>query len=254
VGELRFVWSESFKVRAYEVDVWGRASVLTVCNWLQEVAGNHATHLGWGIEDLQARGSTWLLSRLHLRVKRLPPWREEVRVETWPAGVHRLWAVREFRIHGADGGEVGVATSGWMVVNLASRRLVRPAAELAEAGRGMPPRAIEDEFEKLPTVGHGAFSRTIEVRTADLDINRHANNVSVVGWALEALPLEALEGRQLVGLEVEFRGETKGGDCVTSEAEPADAATFVHRLVREGDGREVAAARSRWRPAPARTS
>ena len=246
MNQLRLVWSETFKVRAYEVDLWGRASVLALCNWMQEAAGNHATHLGWGIERLQARGSTWLLSRLHLRVHRLPPWREEVEVTTWPAGVHRLWAVREFRIAGGDGGEIAVATTGWMVINQASRRPVRPTAELAEAGRGTPPRAVEDGFEKLPAVGRPTFARKIEVRTSDLDINRHANNVSVVGWALESLPIERLESRHLVGFEIEFRGETRAGDRVLSEVEAADAATFVHRLVREADGREVAAARSRW--------
>jgi medium-chain acyl-[acyl-carrier-protein] hydrolase len=247
VDQLQLVWSESFRVRAYEVDVWGRASALTVCNWLQEAAGNHATHLGWGIEGLHAQGLTWLLSRLHVRLNRLPPWREEVRVTTWPAGAHRLWAVREFRLTGAAGDEVGVATTGWMVVNLATRRPMRPAADVVAMGKLTPPRALDDAFEKLPEVERVAFARTLEVRISDLDINRHANNVSVVGWGLESLPLETLEGRELADFEIEFRGEAKAGERVTSEAEAADASTFVHRLMRVGDGREIARARSRWR-------
>jgi medium-chain acyl-[acyl-carrier-protein] hydrolase len=180
-----------------------------------------------------------------------------LRVTTWPSGAHRLWAIREFRLAGAGGEEIGVATTGWMVVNLASRRPVRPAAEVVAIGQRTPPRALEDEFEKLPEIGRVALARTLEVRSSDLDINRHANNVSVVGWALESLPLEHLEGRQLAGFEIEFRGETKAGDRVTTEAETADASTFIHRLVREADGREIARARSLWRvvssasPAPA---
>ncbi len=249
MDQLRLVWSEAFKVRAYELDAWGHASALTLCNWMQEVAGNHATHLGWGIEDLHARGLTWLLSRLHLRVHRLPPWREEVEVTTWPAGTHRLWAVREFRLTGAGGDPIGVATSGWMVVNRSSRRPVRPAAELAEVAQRTPARAIEDDFDRLPAVERAARARTLEVRASDLDINRHANNVSVVSLTLEALPLEHLEGHQLAEFEIEFRGETRTADRLLSEVEAGDATTFIHRLAREGDGREVAAARSRWRAA-----
>ena len=240
------VWSESFRVRAYEVDVWGRASVLTVCNWLQEAAGNHATHLGWGIEGLQAQGLTWVLSRLHLHLDRLPPWREEVRVTTWPAGAHRLYALREFRLTGGDGGEIGVATTGWMLLNVATRRPMRPTEEVTAMGRRTPPRVLDDEFDKLPEVGRAEVERSIEVRNSDLDINRHANNVSVIGWVLESLPLDRIEGRQLGGLEIEFRAETRGGDRVGTQAQAGGDAAFVHRLIRQSDQREIARARSVW--------
>ena len=248
MDEPRVVWSESFRVRAYEVDVWGRASAPTVCNWLQEVAGNHAAHLGWGIERLQAQGLTWVLSRLHLHLDRLPRWRDEVRVTTWPAGAQRLYALREFRLDDSDGGAVGVATTGWMVLNLASRRPVRPAEEVAAMAARAPARALADPFDKLPEPASVELERSLEVRSLDLDINRHANNVSVIGWALEALPLEDLDGRRLAGLEIEFRGETRAGDRVVTQAQRSGDGTFVHRLLRAGDGREVARARTAWAP------
>jgi medium-chain acyl-[acyl-carrier-protein] hydrolase len=244
--EAKTVWRERVRVRAYELDVWGRASALAVCNWFQEAAGNHATHLGWGIENLQAQGLTWVLSRLHLRLHRLPLWREEVEIATWPAGAHRLFAVREFRLSDADGAELGVATSGWIVVSQASLRPLRPAAEIVALGRSSPTRALADGFDRLPEVEHAEFVRALDVRIADLDINRHANNVSVIGWALEPLPLAALEGRRLGELEVEFRGEARGGERVLAEAAAAGDGAFIHRVVREADGREVARARSRW--------
>jgi len=247
VDEPRVVWSESFRVRAYEVDVWGRASAPTVCNWLQEAAGNHATHLGWGIEGLHAQGLTWVLSRLHLRLDRLPRWRDEVRVTTWPAGAQRLYALREFRLE-CDGGALGAATTGWMVLNQASRRPMRPAEEVAAMASRAPGRALADPFDKLPEPDSIELERSLEVRNLDLDINRHANNVSVIGWALEALPLEGLDGRRLAGLEIEFRGETHGGDRVVTQAQRAGDGTFVHRLVRESDGRELARARTAWAP------
>ena len=86
------VWTESFRVRAYEVDVTGRASVPALANWLQETAGNHATALGWAVNALQAKGRTWVLARLHLCLGHAPAWREDVRVTTWPSGVLRLYA------------------------------------------------------------------------------------------------------------------------------------------------------------------
>jgi medium-chain acyl-[acyl-carrier-protein] hydrolase len=243
------VWAESFRVRAYEVDASGRASVVAVANWLQETAGNHATALGWAVDALQAQGCTWVLSRFHLRLVRQPEWREEVRVATWPSGVHRLYAVREFRMTDSNEDELGVATTGWVLLDLAARRPIRPPKALEEMALSTPERVIADPFAKLPEVGGAKGAKTFEVRHSDLDMNRHANNVSVIGWALDALADEVVTGGAPAELEIEFRAEAVQGDRITVHVKrtPGESAAFLHRLVREGDGREIARARTVWR-------
>jgi len=243
------VWIESFRVRAYEVDASGRASVPAVCNWLQEAAGNHATALGWGVDVLQEKGLTWVLSRFHLRLTQQPSWREEVTVSTWPAGVQRLYALREFRVSSGAGRELGVATTAWLLVNLSSLRPVRLPATLEEIAREMPGRVLDDRFEKLPELANAEFQIALDVRFADLDMNRHANNVSVIGWALEALPEGVVLGGSLTELEIEFRTEALHYDRIVAQVQriAADPPAFLHRLVREGDSREIARARTLWR-------
>jgi medium-chain acyl-[acyl-carrier-protein] hydrolase len=245
------VWTESFRVRAYEVDASGRASVAAVANWLQETAGNHATALGWAVDALRAQGCIWVLSRFHLRLVRQPEWREEVRVATWPSGVHRPYAVREFRITDLSEGELGIATTGWVLLDLATRRPIRPPNALEEMARSTPERVIADPFAKLPEVGRAEGTKTFEVRVSDLDMNRHANNVSVIGWALDALPDEVVLDGSPAELEIEFRAEVVRGDHITVQVQrtSGESAAFLHRLVRESDGREVARARTVWRSA-----
>ena len=243
------VWCEYFRVRAYEVDASGRASVAAVANWLQETAGNHATALGWAVDALQAQGCTWVLSRFHLRLMRQPEWREEVRVATWPSGVHRLYAFREFRITDLSEGELGIATTGWVLLDLAARRPIRPPNALEEMARSTPERVIADPFAKLPEVGGAKGAKTFEVRFSDLDMNHHANNVSVIGWALDALPDEVVTGGAPAEVEIEFRAEAVRGDRITVQVQrtSGENTAFLHRLVRESDGREVAQARTVWR-------
>jgi medium-chain acyl-[acyl-carrier-protein] hydrolase len=242
------VWSDTFRVRAYEVDASGRASLPAVCNWLQETTGNHASALGWGVDDLQTQGLTWVLSRFHLQLERRPGWREEVAVTTWPAGVQRLFALREFRISsGADGG-LGVATTAWLLVNVCRLKPVRLPVVLEEIARGAPGRVLDDAFAKLPELTNAEFEVAIDVRYADLDMNHHANNVSLIAAALEPLPQNVVLGRSLAELEIEFRGEALHGDRLLAQAqgEGGEGWRFLHRLVREGDGREIARARTAW--------
>jgi acyl-ACP thioesterase len=243
------VWTESFRVRAYEVDATAKASVPAIANWLQEAAGNHATALGWAVDALQAQGRTWVLARLHLYLKHAPGWREDVRVATWPSGVHRLYALREFRVTGPGDRELGIATTGWVLLDLATRRPVRLPDDLEAIARSTPDRVLADPFAKLPEVDGAEIAKTFEVRFSDLDMNRHANNVSVIAWALEALPDEVVLDAALTELEIEFRAEAVRGDhiLVQTQRAPEGSTAFLHRLLRESDGREIARARTVWR-------
>lgn len=249
MDEAPAVWSENFRVRAYEVDVSGRASVATVCNWLQETAGNHVTALGWAVDDLAPRGLTWVLSRLHLRLHRLPGWRDDVQIVTWHAGVLRLYGVREFRLTDAQGRELGTATSAWLLIDLKSRRPTRPLGALPALDQHSAARILVDPFDKIPGPASPERETTLATRLADLDMNRHANNVSVIAWAVEALPEEVVLGGSLAELEIEFRAEAVHHDRIVAQVQRivADPPAFLHRLVREGDGREIARARTLWR-------
>jgi medium-chain acyl-[acyl-carrier-protein] hydrolase len=242
------VWSDMYRVRAHEVDASGKTSVPALCNWLQETAGNHASALGWGVEDLHRKGLTWVLSRFHLHLERLPEWRDEVAVTTWPAGVQRLFALREFRISSGVDGELGVATTGWLLVHSSSLRPVRPPPAVEEIARGAPGRVLDDAFAKLPELTNAEFEVAADVRYSDLDMNHHANNVSLIAAALEPLPQSIVLERFLSELEIEFRSQALRGDrlVVQAQGEGGEGWRFLHRLVREGDGREVARARTAW--------
>ncbi|MEO8586295.1 MAG: acyl-ACP thioesterase domain-containing protein [Acidobacteriota bacterium] len=236
------VWRESFRVRASEMGPDARLRLPALFDLFQESAGNNAAALGWGSDVLLARGQTWILSRLTLRLRALPSWREEIALETWPAGVHRLWALREFRLSpvAADGDELARATSGWILLDVAKKRPLRQAAEIAEAGLSSPPRLIEDPFEPLaaPDEGGGASAAPFRVTRYDLDLNAHANNVTILRALLTALPVPAAPP---LTFEADFRGEAFEGDVLRARVQETSAETRV-LLFKEGDGKEVARA------------
>ena len=239
-------WREVFRVRAYEVGPDQRLTIASLCNYLQEVAGNHAHALG--VSLLQQPGMTWMLNRLHVRPIRMPAWQDDVYVDTWPSGHNGLLAWREFVVRDTAGELLAVGSSAWLMIDIARRRPVRLAASIDAIPLPDLPRPIADPFPKLAPpeapVHHAAF----EVYAGDLDQNGHANNVSFVGWAINTLPVES---PALGSFEIDFRAEARRGDRVVSEACEAEGG-ILHALYRlEGDARRLlAVARSSFRESP----
>ncbi len=239
-------YEESFCVRSYEIDAATRARVRTLTNYLQEVAGRHAALLGASLEHLQSENRTWMLVRLHLEMVAWPRWRDRICIETWPSGAESVVATRDFEIYDAAGEKIGVATSAWMVVDMRRRRAVRLPQAILDLPRCRRSRALVDEFRKLPAIDTPDLALHFELRRSEVDLNLHANQSAYVDWAVNAVPEMTWRTRHLTGLEIAFLAEARQDDRVRSEMQDAGEGVFLHRLVRERDGRELARMRTRW--------
>ena len=238
---------EPFAVHTYEVDAFGLLAVPALAGFLAEAAGQHAEALGVGLPDLMPRGFTWVLVRQRLEVLRPPRLGDALEVETWPAGIERYAALRDFAVRRADGVEVARATSQWLVLDLSTRRPVKPEAVLDRARFDVQvPHAVAFADGKLPALERWEREQRFHVRYADIDLNLHVNNVSYLAWALEALPRAVWESARLAAVEVQYLAEGLLGSAVLSRLASAGEGAFAHAIVREEDGKELARVTTRW--------
>lgn len=232
------VFRETFRVRAGEIGPGGAMRLPALLDLFQESAGNSAASFGWATDTLLEQGKTWVLARFHLKVRALPAWREEIAVETWPSGVHRVYALREFRATGGGGRLLAEATSAWLLVAIPSKRPLRQPPEIEAIAAGTPPRVIPDLFDALPAPGAGAAEgQRTRIGRFDLDLNAHANNVAIFRALLESLP----HADPPFDLQAEFKGEAFEGDFLEGRMDEEGGARRV-ALVRPADGREIARA------------
>ncbi|MBP7147733.1 MAG: acyl-ACP thioesterase [Acidobacteria bacterium] len=242
-------WTDRRFVRSGEIDPHGRLTIPTLCGYLQEAAGSHAHALGFSIEQIAGRGYTWVLSRLHLRMDRFPHWREEVFVDTWPSNLEGVMATREYRLRDGVGLTIGIATSGWLVIDLERRRPVRIPDFMREPGIDVGERVLRDDFDRLPVPQPVEAELRWAVRWHDLDLNQHVNNVRYAEWVLESAPPEMLQSCTLRSLELDFRGECRFGAEVAIRRGPVpegSAPAIAHVIVDASDGRELCVARTSW--------
>ncbi len=250
--DQKLFWKEIFKVRAYEAGPDMKATIHSICNYLQESAANHAVAMNVAMDTLKKMNLTWVLSRLHVRMTAFPYWNQQVTIETWPAVKQKFHAVRDFRLLIGDK-EIGTATSSWMLIDVKRRRSVPMPDFMNQFQNKEAGRTLDDPFESLPVIESKETlpARKFYVRMSDLDMNQHVNSVHYLAWALESVPAEIWKTAVVREVEINYRSECYYGDAVLSysqvdENSSQDGLVIIHQLIREKDGQEVTRVRSTW--------
>ncbi len=240
------VFREEFPIHSYEVDAFGLVAPAALAGFLQEAAGLHAVAMGCGREALMTRGLTWVLHRQRVEVERPVALGDVLSVETWPTGVDRLAALRDFRARRGDGAAVLRATTRWLVMDLRTRRPVRPERVLEAPFREERDRLFPGWDGEIPAAAGWEAERRFEIRYQDIDVNMHVTNASYVAWAVETAPAEVWRGARLGALEAQYLAECAHGSSVVARRARLGESAFLHGLFREEDGRELARLRTTW--------
>lgn len=240
--------TSSFAVRSNEIDYRGQATIPALISYMHEAAWDNTVTLGISMYDLLKHDMTWVLQRMRVEMFRYPEHSEKITVATWASGRERIFMHRDFRIYSASQELLGQATSVWLVMDMVKRQLVSlpefiTALEVAPTEEPLP-----FAKGKLPPLQEAAYKEQIPVRWHDIDLNRHVTNTRYLQWALDTLPTELLEQKQLQEIDIIFRAEAVLGDTVISAVAPAEEENvYHHKLSSQETGKELVQARSVWR-------
>lgn len=251
-------------VRYGEVGADGVATLSALANWLQEAAGQSASDLGFGEDTLAGRGLTWILTRLVLRIRRLPCACETVRVHTWPSTLDRF-GYRGYEVFDAANECIISGGSAWSIMDLSARRLAPLPPELAAVYPKNPRPCDAFSCRTLPRLaGEGERQARLRVRRDDLDINGHVNNAHYLSWLLEPFVPRPGQALSPVLIDLGFRAECFPGEELISlggtadgesaevfgEPAPVRLAQAIRRVKIDGSGEDVCRAVTLWRRSP----
>lgn len=251
---MLLIQTDTYTLRGYECDAFGRLSIPALMNLMQESASLNAVDYGIGIGDLQQRGYGWMLMRIRLTMHQYPRFGDTIRVSTYPTLVEKYFIYRDFKITAADGTLLAEATSTWLVFSMEKRAM----APLPDFIRQIPLPEAVDPLPKLPlkpAFQTQPFSptqeQTVQVGWFSIDQNQHVNNVTYIQWLLEQMGNDknghtALETQLLTEIDVVYKAETHWGDHLRVQAAPDGTNAFVHRIIDTESGKDVLLARSVW--------
>lgn len=222
------IHSESFKIRASEVDQNGKATLPAICSLFQEVAGNHALKLNFDITQLHDQNLTWVLHRMDIKIDRYPNWREKITIETWPAAGDALRAYRNYRILNEEGNLIGVCLSYWMMINLKTRKPTRMPKDVLDLRLSDIDHVLPVKSDRIMPFEETNVEKKFVVRESDLDMNKHVNNARFVEWLMETYNND--KAYLIKNLDIMFMQESHFGDIIISERKDEEHQNYRHQL------------------------
>ena len=230
---MKCVFSREMMILPSQCDFSGRLGVPDAFGLFMDIATEHAEALGIGTRVLMERDLFWLTSRTRARFLKRPRMTETVTVSTWPETPERSRCNRDYVIE--RGGEVLVeGKTEWMVTNLKTGRL-HPADSVFPEGLELETRRVLPEpFMRLNEDFTGAEDvGTYVVRSTDIDLGGHMNNVAYLRALAGAFSAEAWRAMDVHELEAAYRRPCFEGDELLLQRR--DAADGVElRFSREG--------------------
>jgi len=204
---------QAYQVRSYHINTVKKLSAHSLLDFLQETAGLHANASHFGMHDLRKKNQTWVLSRMYFEMDRWPVLEEIMTIETWPRGIDRLFATRDFLILDRQHKQIGRASSYWLIVDRVSRRPQSPeqiAEHVAQDGR----IAIDRKLEKIKPINHISIEDHRRAYYTDTDMNGHVNNVRYSEWILDSIPMEIHIATTMKSMEINYLSEVLPGQDV----------------------------------------
>lgn len=235
---LQNLWREEFRVNWYDTDLNGHVKMSSVANYLQESAWRHARHLGFGYEDTQQRNEIWVIVALMVRMVENPHWGKFITVETWPKGVERLFAFRDFRILDDQLNVIGAATSSWMILDQTTHRpkpveIVKPLLHLA-----IKQDILDSNPPHLPALDEVTKITSREVQFSECDFYGHVNNTRYIDWCVDAIPAEWHRANRIRSMVINFLSEVRYSQHIRVESCQHDG-SIRFQGIREEDGKAI---------------
>lgn len=211
---MKAEWNEEIIVKLYEVDYNKKTKLNSFFNYMQEGAISHASRLGAGYGSLNDLGFLWVLSRVKIQVLNYPNWGEKIKLKTWPKGVNRLFALRDFIFSNEKEERIALATSAWLVLDAKSMKPQRVQTLPFTLPDNEGKYALDEELGKIEGQSEFEFEMDKTAAYSDIDVNQHVNNAKYVEWILDCFNEEFYSEKTLKSLQLNFISQTRLGDRI----------------------------------------
>lgn len=194
----------------------------------QDVASRHAMFLG--IDDfslLEKDNAMWVVSKTKVKVNKLPLWNDEISVRTWPMGAEGVRCNRCYQIIRNDEVMINAITE-WVIIDATTRTLRKvETTSYPNDINWITEKSVDERFRRFKddfTENDIVYKRL--VRSGDIDVTHHTNNVTYITMLLDTFSVKELENMALEEIEVSYLNESLEGETLSIYRKKREDGTY----------------------------
>ncbi len=186
-------------------DINSRMSMADTFALFMDIATEHATQLGLGNREMAAKGLFWTTIRTRVKFKKRPYMMSKVTASTWPGPPQKARCDRFYTVT-KDGETVIEGRTEWAVVGLQDGKVHSMEGVYPEGLKILDDTVCTEPFTRFEKKWDDAEElETYTVRSTDIDLGKHMNNVAYIRTALGAFSNAEIKEMAVSEIEVCFR-------------------------------------------------
>lgn len=205
---MDYHYSHPYLMGYSDVDKDNRMKLSRMIDLLQDVATWHSKGIGYGTEEMMELKLGWLLLAWKIKILSYPKADTKIEIRTWSRGMKGLHACRDYEILDEAGNTCVLATSTWVLFDLAAQRIIRPPEEMMKKYGAIERKALEEDISKIKEEAIDGTKTEIVIGKRDIDTNGHTNNARYMEFMMEVLP----EDFVIHELEIHYKKQTRYGE------------------------------------------
>lgn len=227
-------YMQKFTVYRHDGDHLGNVKPGALLRYAQQIATTHAEAAGLTDEVYTATRTAFVLAKLALHIDRTPRVDEELTLVTQPECCKRAVNKRITHFYDADGAEVAVIDSRWVLIDIDKRIILRKHPEqfadhwAEDVPFALPMKMTKAAPEACELAGEpvASYSRC--------DMNGHLNNTRYADILCDALPWSVWEQGTVQDLLLFYHREVPRGESFALSRAQTGEKQYYFNGEREG--------------------
>ncbi len=206
-------YSKEYAITFRDTDKNGNLRMNSLVDFMQDIARQDATALGVDFEQTN-KNYYWIIIRTQINMICTPKIDEIIRIETFPSGTEKLYAVREFHIYDQNDQKLGSIIGYYLMMEHGNPRPVNIKKALASSA--FHTEYTGEKIEKLmPSNDQVEKELTRRVYSSDIDGNGHMNNAHYIRWCFDMYETSELDSHTTSSFQIQYMKEVLEGEWIS---------------------------------------
>jgi len=231
---------KQMRVLTGQCDNTGRMSIPSIFALFMDLATEHGSDIKLGIDDLAEKDLFWLTVKTKVQIRRRPELMTRITAETWPEAPGRISCNRYYTIC-QDGERIVTGKSEWAIIEKTGGKLRRLSEVYPGDIEHCPDVVCEDPYMRPSRDFSGCqVMGRYTVRSTDIDVGQHMNNVAYVKMLFGMFSCSQLEEYRIREAEIAFHIPCLEGEEITLCRRDVEGGMEIGMLNPEGKTAAIA--------------